>query len=452
MLALAVTACASGGGSDAARSSTTGAPAATTAAGTSPAPAATTGVAPPTAKPTGDAGELGVGRVELTFTDTSRPTPASRDQPATDSRVLDTVVWYPTGGTGPYALVVFAHGLGGDPENIADLAGDWVRAGLVVAAPYFPLSRRDHPGGPDAGDVQNQTGDVRFLIDELTAPLDPASPLAGMIDGGHVGLSGHSNGAITTLGATAHTCCRDTRIDAAIEIAGSPAPFAGGDYDFADAPPYMIVHGSQDPLVNYSNAITVYNSLVGPKVLVTIDGGGHEAGLGAKSPGHDAVAAATVDFWRAFLLGDDEALARLTAATTDDPSVRIDAGTEPGSTATVATVAPATDRKVDISPTIDLTGGQLVTVTWSGLLPGGTINIVQCSQGGTEGAATCDLTAGVILHPDPAGSGTIQLPIVVGAVGNGRCETGITDCVIVVNDSGLPDPEATIRIPLTFAS
>jgi hypothetical protein len=76
---------------------------------------------------------------------------------------------------------------------------------------------------------------------------------------------------------------------------------------------------------------------------------------------------------------------------------------------------------------------------------------VQCSQGGTAGAGPCDLTSGYILHANPTGAGTLELPVVVGAVGNGRCEAGVTDCVVLVNDSGLPEPAATILFPLTFA-
>jgi len=435
-----------------------------TAAATAAAPTtttATTAIAAP-ARP------FGVGRLSVTFTDTTRGTPASQGQPATDERVLDTLVWYPTDGDppapvqdgtraatrgGPFPLVIFSHGFGGDPENIEQVADEWVRAGLVVAAPRFPLSRSDHPGGPDAGDVQNQAGDVSFLITTLTGTLDAASPLAGLIDGDHVGVAGHSNGAITTLGVTAHTCCADRRIDAAIEIAGTPSPFSGGDYDFAHAPPYLVVHGTKDALVNYANAVTVFNDLRGPKGLLTIEGGGHGSYLVTGGEGHDDVARITTDFFRAYLAGDVDALERLEHEQPTSTAVTLTFAGEPGSTETIPTTpAPVANRQATANPTADITPGQPVTVTWSGFLPDGTINIVQCSQGGTTGAGTCDLTSGYLLRRDPTGAGTIDLPIVVGAVGDGRCEAGVTDCVIVLNDSGLSDPAATIRIPLTFAS
>lgn len=434
--------------------STTAAPATTTTAASAPDAATDAADATPTA--------YGIGRIETTFTDPGRPTPASRDEPATETRVLDTVVWYPTTGDpggaavpdaaaapGPFPLIIFAHGLGGDPENIQAVGDDWVRAGFVVAAPRFPLSRSDHPGGPDAGDVQNQTGDISFLITTLTDPATTPLP-AGVVDGEHVGVAGHSNGAITTLGVTAHTCCHDDRIDAAIEMAGTPSPFSGGEYDYAQAPPLLIVHGSADPLVNHANAVQVFNSLRGPKGVLTIEGGDHGGYLGDAGVGHADVVAVTTTFWRAYLAGDAAAVATLAGAETS-PESELVMATEAGSTDTIEAEAVVTDRQASAEPTTGLTDGQIVTVTWSGFLPDGTINVVQCSQGGTQGSAACDLTTGTLLLPDPAGAGTIDVPIVAGPVGNGQCGPGTTDCVILVNDSGLPDPDATILIPLTFA-
>ncbi|MYH96334.1 MAG: hypothetical protein F4129_07480, partial [Acidimicrobiia bacterium] len=98
-----------------------------------------------------------------------------------------------------------------------------------------------------------------------------------------------------------------------------------------------------------------------------------------------------------------------------------------------------------------LVDGQTVVVTWSGFLPEQTVNILQCSQGGIEGSGVCDFSNAKILHPNPTGEGSVELTIIVGAVGSGICDANVDDCVIAVNDSGLQDPEATIRIPLSFA-
>jgi len=79
------------------------------------------------------------------------------------------------------------------------------------------------------------------------------------------------------------------------------------------------------------------------------------------------------------------------------------------------------------------------------------VNIVQCSGMGRDSSASCNLVTGKILQPDPSGSGSLDLDIVVGQVGNGRCDATTTDCVIVVNDGSLQEEDANIRIPLTFA-
>jgi hypothetical protein len=98
-----------------------------------------------------------------------------------------------------------------------------------------------------------------------------------------------------------------------------------------------------------------------------------------------------------------------------------------------------------------LRDGQTVTVTWSGFLPGKAVNVVQCAGAGRDGAATCDITGGQILHPDPTGEGSLDLVVHTGTVGTGVCDAG-SPCTIVINDAGLQDEGASIRIPITFAS
>ena len=454
MCTLVLGACADDdGGGDAAPVDTTGVPGEGTEATTT------------TAAPT--AAAFGVGVWGETFTDTSRSTPPSGDQPGTDERVLDTLVFYPTAGDptdgavpdlepatedGPFPLIIFSHGLGGTPEFSQPVIERWVSAGFVVVAPRFPLSRADHPGGPDAGDVQNQTGDVGFLIDALIqASADPDSPVAGLIDGERVGASGHSNGAITTIGVTLHTCCVDDRIDAAVAFAGTDSPFAGGEYDWSVAPPFLIVHGTLDEQVSYSSGVALYNNLAGPKGLLTLDGGDHVAMFDPDAMWLEEVAAATTDFFLAYLADDAAALRRLQAPGTESgyPSLRFDNGA--GKVDLVATTTvPGLDREVSVEPATGLVDGQSITVTWSGFSSDGSINVLQCSVA-DEGAGFCDLTTGRVLVPNPTGEGTLDLEIVVGPVGEGTCGPSITECVIAVNDSGLADPDATIYVPLQFA-
>ena len=241
-----------------------------------------------------------VGVVTDTFVDATRSTVAWGPDPVEPSRTLVTTVWYPATGSptrpprpgaapdrspGGYPLIVFAHGLGSDPLQYEKLLTYWAAAGFVVAAPRFPLTSDRTPGGPDAGDVVNQPGDMSFVITSvLRTSARAGGVLSGMVDPAEVGAAGHSNGAITTLGLIANSCCRDRRVKAAVVMAGDDVAFPGGTYDLADAPPLLLVHGTADELLPYSLAVGMFNGARGPKGLVTIDGGGHESAAGLSAP------------------------------------------------------------------------------------------------------------------------------------------------------------------------
>src|SRR5207248_3269789 len=120
--------------------------------------------------------------------------------------------------------------------------------GYVVAAPTFPLSNGNAPGGPNASDYVNQPADVSFVITRLLA-LDDDAPLRREIDGKRIGVSGHSLGAITTLGVAANSAVQDRRIDAAVPISGLELPFGSGSFFSTPTPPLLLVHGTADGTV-----------------------------------------------------------------------------------------------------------------------------------------------------------------------------------------------------------
>jgi dienelactone hydrolase len=171
---------------------------------------------------------------------------------------------------------VFSHGLGALGRLYFVILEAWAAEGYVVAAPDFPLSRANAPGGSTPGDYANQPADVRFVIDEmLRLNADPTSPLRERIDGARIGAAGQSLGGLTTFGVTLNTCCRDPRIAAAVPIAGLLWPFAGGAYDGRGAPPTLVIHGDADDTVPYAEARAAYATLNAPKALLTHRGGGH---------------------------------------------------------------------------------------------------------------------------------------------------------------------------------
>src|SRR5271165_1938563 len=147
---------------------------------------ASAGIAAPTLA-VGATSSTPVATTTMTFVDTSRSTPPWDGMPARPSRTMVTTIWYParpgsatTSHQGPYPLIAFAHGLGGSPQEYSKLLTAWAAAGYVVAAPLFPLSSSETPGGADAGDIGNQPGDMSFVMGQvLKADSTPNGPLSG---------------------------------------------------------------------------------------------------------------------------------------------------------------------------------------------------------------------------------------------------------------------------------
>jgi dienelactone hydrolase len=406
-----------------------------------------------------------VGVVTETFVDAHRSTPAHGPNPQLPSRTLATTIWYPAQGNaqagspvegaaadrsgGPYPLVVFAHGLGATPQVYEALLSRWAAAGYVVAAPLFPLTNANTSGGTDPDDVFHQPGDVSYVITSvLAASAQNTGPLTGLVDLHEVGVAGHSEGAITTLGFF-NTCCRDPRVKAAEVLDGDPQAYPTGRYMYNGVPPILIVHGTADALLPYGQMVGVFNGAKGPKGLLALTGAGHADWITPTSAWFSSAFQTTTDFFAAYLRGDKAALARLSAD--GQPGVTtIHFVPKPGSTTTIPTVpGPKTNRHASVTPRTKLTNGQTVTVHWSGYLPGKVINILECSS---SSAAGCNIAGGRILTPDPTGKGTTTLQIVEGAVGTGVCDSAHPGCEVAVNDAGLVTPAAaTIRIPITFA-
>ena len=240
--------------------------------------------------------------VSETLVDTARVTPATDVAPELPSRTVETTIILPT-AAGPFPLIVFSHGLNGDPARHTELSSVWARAGYVVAMPTFPLTNASVPNANgNVSDVANQPGDVSFVIDEvLAASADPASPLHGKVLADRIGLAGHSLGGATTYGATQNDCCRDDRIDAVIIMSGLRLVNPDGD-DLDSMPPTMILHGVADPVLQVALADAVYPQLRAPKWYVRLLVAGHsEAYENTPSPSDAVVTASTTAFWQAYL-------------------------------------------------------------------------------------------------------------------------------------------------------
>lgn len=384
-------------------------------------------------------------------------------------RTLETLVLYPAAGDtgigiathdappakadGPFPLIVFAHGFTATPVDYKPLLMQWAAAGYVVVAPKFAKSSAGAPGGPDAGDFANQPADMSTVITETEKLAASGSgPLSGLVKPGDVGAAGHSLGGITTLGLVANTCCRDQRVKAAVVMAGDSQSFPKGKFDYDDVPPILLIHGTGDTFVAYDSSVDVFNAITGPKALLTIKGGDHSSPVKTAGVGAIETIDSTIDFFDYYLKGDRDALARLRHDGSSS-ATRIVIATDHGAETTVATTAPppARNLQASVTPNSGLTNNQQVTVTWSGFTPGNTINIVQCSNHIAGDSTACDLRSGYILRPDPTGSGSLPMSIVVGPVGLGTCDAQHSNCDIVFNDGGSLAPSSSVRVPISFA-
>jgi len=280
-----------------------------------------------------------VGERHETYVDDSRATEANGDFSGAPDRTLETVIWYPASGdatvsdevtesvadapidsaSGPYPLILMSHGWTANPAVYQTLGRTWASAGYVVAAPAYPLSNTNAPGGPIIGDVDNQPADASFVIDQVLADTE----LGAVIDDEHIGAAGHSLGAITTFGLVYADCCGDDRIDAAIPMSGIAGLVDDGSDYFAGAPiPLLVVHGTDDTTVPYSSSVDAYAKAKTPKAFVTFTGGDHIWPYigGSADERRVAFQELTTAWFDRWLKDDDSALDRLRSAVTEsDP-------------------------------------------------------------------------------------------------------------------------------------
>lgn len=256
-----------------------------------------------------------------TFTDPSRPT---GDKPG---RRLVTDVYVPK-GDGPFPLIVHAHGYGGDRTKFTALLGAWAARGFVVAAPTFPLTNAALPVAQrQVTDIVQQPADVRFVIDSVLAMADKGGPLAGRIDGDHIGVSGLSLGGGTVYPLLFNPCCRDDRISAMVAMSSvGLVTFDGQASDLSRRVPTLVFAGDADAAVRYEVQRSTWEQLAGPTWLVTVLGGQHSAPYEdlPADPHKQLVIDTTIAFWGWTLRGDDAARARIETAATVPGLARVE--------------------------------------------------------------------------------------------------------------------------------
>ena len=244
-------------------------------------------------------------------------------------------------------VVLFSHGLGGSREGNAYMGKHWAARGFVVVF-------LQHPGSDDsvwkdtplahrmsamqrAANLQNfllRVKDVPAVLDELDRwNKTEGHPLAGQLDLAHVGMSGHSFGAVTTQAVSGQSFARggsaltDKRIKAAIAFSPSGArDGAEPSQVFGKVKiPWMLMTGTKDtsPIGNadVKSRLSVYPALPpGDKYEIVLNNAEHSAFSDRRLPGdkegrnpnhHRVILALSTAFWDAYLSDDVQAKAWL---------------------------------------------------------------------------------------------------------------------------------------------
>lgn len=250
-------------------------------------------VAPATAEALAAPGRFSVGLTTVTLLDASRTTPPGGSLPGSDVRSLVTDLYYPAVGdglpgeivpaapvaleAGPFPLIIFAHGFFGSRTNFAGTLEHLASHGYVVAAPEFPRTNLSTLGTHSYNlvDFVNQPGDVSFVIDTLTGHGDAAGEeYAAAVDGGAVGLLGHSFGGGTALLSVFGGPLADPRVGAVAAVAPFTCVFAPGMLQSMGVP-LMLVHGTSDMIADVAWSEEIFPLLPAPKWFAEIVGGDH---------------------------------------------------------------------------------------------------------------------------------------------------------------------------------
>jgi dienelactone hydrolase len=266
-----------------------------------------------------------VGEIVVTYIDRRRHVtlPDGRSVP----RSLTTIIRYPAIGNpsrvdrraapparsaGPFPLIVFGHGFDITPAPYAPMLRAWVRAGFVVAAPIFPLTRPAAPGGPNESDLVNQPSDMSFVITRVLAGSARSHGLlSGLISSREVAVSGQSDGGSTALATAYNTHYFDRRVRAAMILSGAFISGVDG-YDFPQpSPPLLAVQGTADTVNAPSSTYRYFALARHPKFLLSLFGAPHLGPYTDEQPQLGIVERVTIAFLDRYLEHQPWARARM---------------------------------------------------------------------------------------------------------------------------------------------
>lgn len=248
----------------------------------------------------------------------------------------------------PAPVVLFSHGLGGSRTNNQYLGNHWSGRGYLVVFVQHPGSdesvwKTEPPRSRmnalrKAANGRNfmlRVGDIPAVLDQLDQwNAQEGHPLYQRVDLEHVGMSGHSFGAVTTQAVSGQqfgkgrSSVTDARIDAAIAMSPSAPAGESADEAFSTVSiPWLLMTGTRDkaPIgrVEVADRLAVFPALPnGDKYELVLWDAEHSAFSERKRLGkrndrdvrqqhHRAVLATSAAFWDAYLKNDSDARAWL---------------------------------------------------------------------------------------------------------------------------------------------
>jgi dienelactone hydrolase len=197
---------------------------------------------------------------------------ARRVTPGVFTLTTDAYRDIPPSRSGPFSLVLFAHGLYSFPDQSTFLTAWLASWGYVVAAPDLPIhdlaAFYDYLGRPrptTPSDVQ-VLADTESLVMRLSA--EPGNTLAGVVRAGRIGIIGHSQGGIDAFEFAARQ-----------DVGAYVAMAAGflGPHPALPSVPSLYLAGSADHDILTPWVQAVYATAPQPKRLVVLKNGGHLA-------------------------------------------------------------------------------------------------------------------------------------------------------------------------------
>jgi dienelactone hydrolase len=191
---------------------------------------------------------------------------------------------------GKFPLIYFSHGAGGVRFQSVFLTEILAKHGYIVISPdhegdatvlivdgdvaHWPVN----PNDPDdfltvqdwmLSSATNRMKDVTFLLDRMEEEnANPESKLFGRIDMEHVGLTGHSFGALTSVTMQ----YIDERIDATV-----PMAMFGLSSWFGNTPTFFMIAGEDDTIQEEMNKVIrwQYETFAPPKFSLELLDAGH---------------------------------------------------------------------------------------------------------------------------------------------------------------------------------